>query len=134
MSLNIIRKILEQRLDLLPALSTARMNVNFIPTTGIAHQRLALITAEPDNPTLGGGNYYREQGIFQVTLCYPQNTAIDAINARAELTRAQFNRGLGLTDSGITVMIAKTAKYGAPFHNAGWFCIPVIIEWYSHIN
>ena len=79
MSLNIIRKILEQRLDLLPALSTARMNVNFIPTTGVAHQRLALITAEPDNTILGGG-FGSPYGFFLKTdflinaLCFCHDT------------------------------------------------------------
>lgn len=134
MSQVLIRKMLETRLGTMsPALATAYENVSFTPSTGIPYQRVNLLPATPDNPTIGG-NYYQEQGLFQVTLCYPKNAGANAAQTRAEAIRAHFERGLSLTDTGVTLTIRRTPRIAPAFVDDAFYCIPVTIEYFSHIN
>ena len=134
MSLILIRKALEERLALItPAISTAYENVSFTPVNNVPYQRVNLLTAAPANPTLGG-SHYREEGIFQVTLCYPENQAVATINARVALVRNQFVRGLSLTTGGVSLTIARTPAVLTAFIDEARYCLAISIEWFSSLN
>jgi len=134
MSQVLIRKALEKRLNTMsPTLATAWENTKYAPVNGTPYQRVNLLPAEPENPTLGG-NYHLEQGIFQVTLCYPIDAGPGIAEARAELLRARFPRALSLTESTLSLTITRTPQVMPAFVDGDRYCIPVRIRYHSHIN
>jgi hypothetical protein len=134
MSLVIISRALEKKLALLtPALATAYENKDFTPVNGTAYQKANLLPATPDNQTIGSG-YYKERGVFQVTLCYPQNAnALDA-RTRAELLKAHFERGTTMVESGLTVIVTLTPSIAPAFIADARYCMPVSIFYECDIN
>lgn len=111
-----IRAAFEQRLNAMsPSLSTAFENVPFSPASGTPYQRLTLLAADPENPSIGA-SLHRAIGIFQVSLFYPLNAGPAAAWARAELTRTTFPRALSMSGGGVTVHITNTPaiRLGTP--------------------
>lgn len=90
---------------------TANQNASYQAVSGVPYQLIHVITFKPDEPTQGGG-YYREHGVFQVTLVYPVGIGVGAIMARAELIRSYFKKGVTLINSGVTVVIPDTPEFG----------------------
>lgn len=128
-----IRAALEEHLAAIsPALATAYENVSFTPQTGTPYQRVFLLPAEPDNPTYGPGIYV-EQGIFQVTLCYPLAAGPSAAAARAELVRTNFRRGVSLLKDGVTTTIQRTPEIGVSDSDDACYLLPVRIRWYANV-
>lgn len=128
-----IRSALEMRLSLItPALPTAYENSGFKPTTGVAFQRATLLPATPDNPVFGGGHV--EQGVFHVLLCYPLGSGSADANARAELVRANFPRGLSLPKDGVITIIDRTPEIQKSDDDGAFYLVPVLVRWYANVN
>lgn len=103
-----IRRALEARLNsITPPLLTAWENESFTPTVGVPFQRVRMLYGTPANRTLGC-NRWTELGVMQVDLCYPVGGGNSTAQARAELLRSTFRRGLSLTHSGQSVRIPRT--------------------------
>lgn len=133
MSAKAIRAALEARLNAMsPAVSTAYENVAFTPVSGTAFQRTNLLRANPDNPIIGTG-FYRELGVFQVSLHYPLNAGPSPAETRAELVRTQFKRGTTLTSGGITVTIDGTPTIASGFVDGDRWVVPVSIPYWANI-
>jgi len=133
MSIISIRAAIESKLATIsPAISTAYENVPFTPVTGTAYQAAYLMPATPANPTMGDG-YYREQGIFQVTLMYPLQAGPKTAADRAELIRAAFKRGTTLTSGTVSVIIERTPEIGQGRVDGDRWALPVKIRWYAGI-
>ena len=133
MSLIAVRIALESKLSAMtPSLSTAWENVPFTPVTGVPYAAAYLMPATPANPTMGDG-YYREQGIFQVTLMYPLQAGPKTAADRAELIRAAFKRGTTLTKSTVSVIIERTPEIGQGRVDGDRWALPVKIRWYAGI-
>lgn len=111
---------------------TAEQNASYQPVVGVPYQLIHLITFKPDEPTQGGG-YYREHGVFQVTLVYPVGTGSGAIMARAELIRSYFQKGSNLLHSGITVTIPETPEFGYEQGSSDNISLPVKIGYRADI-
>lgn len=90
---------------------TAYQNASYQVVSGVPYQLVHMTTFKPDEPTQGSG-YYREHGVFQVTLVYPVGVGVGAITARAELIRSFFKKGTMLIDSGVKVTIPETPEFG----------------------
>lgn len=139
MSRPVIRKLLETRLNAIsPALATAFENVAFTVVQKTPYQRVYLMFAEPEHPTMGGlpgsgTQLTRENGILQSTLYYPENAGAAALEARVELIRAQFYRGLVLTQGTVRVMVDKTPYTGRAFNEGGFFVVPVSIGFIADV-
>ncbi len=126
-----IRAALETKLDsILPAISTNWENTPFKPVNGTPYQQVYLLPGEPDNPTMGDG-FYRDKGILQINLMYPQLTGTGTAAARAELIRTTFKRGTSIISGGITVIIEKTPEIGQGRPDGDRWFIPVRIRWFS---
>lgn len=116
---------------------TAWENMSFQTTADVPYQATYLLVATPENPTFGDG-FYRENGIFQVNLFYPQQIGTGAIGSRAELIRSTFKRGSTFVKDGILVIINATPDIGSNLSTSGtqgddrWM-LPVKISWYSNI-
>lgn len=128
-----IRIALESRLAAMtPALAIAPENGSYLPVNGTPYQRINLLPANPDNPIVGP-QFYRELGIFQVTLAYPLNTGPSAAETRAELVRTQFKRGTTLTSSGYTITIDQTPTIASGFVDGDRWVVPVSIPYWANI-
>lgn len=135
MSIVAVRKALEVRLKALsPALATAWENEAFNPPgASTPYQRVSLLPARPDNPEQGGG-FYREQGILQISLCYPRGKGTKAAGDRAEALRAHFPRALSLTADGVVVTIENTPAVAPHLIDADRYVVPVSVRWFANIQ
>lgn len=111
---------------------TAPQNGSFQVVMGMPYQLIHIVTFKPDEPTQGGG-YYREHGLFQVTLVYPVGVGVGAITARAELIRSYFKKGTTLSDSGVTTVIAETPEFGYLQGSSSDISLPVKIGYRADI-
>ncbi len=126
------RAALETHLNgMTPSLATAFENVAYTPVTGTPYQRVNLLTAEPENPSIGAV-LQRDQGIFMVALKYPPNAGSQAAMSRAELIRARFPRGLALSHGPDVVHINRTPAISIPPAEADRYVVIVSIRY--HVN
>jgi len=131
MSIGSVRAALEAKLNgITPALATAWQNAPYTPVAGTAYQQVFLLPATPSNPTLGDG-FYREQGIFQITLMYPIQAGSSAAETRAELIRTAFKRGTSMTSGGVTVKVEATPEISQGRVDGDRWAVPVKVRWFS---
>lgn len=128
-----IRAALEVRLAALtPALATAYENAAYTPVAGTPYQRVNLMRAQPNNPE--AGRFQQAQGIFQVTLEYPQNVGPSVVEARAKLVADWFYRTLSLTASGVVVTITNASYIMAGFVDGDRWAVPVRVFYRANIS
>lgn len=128
-----IRQALEKHLaTLAPSISTAYENADFTPVNGVAYQRANLLPAAPDNSSMGD-KYYRELGVFQVTLYYPVSTGPKDAYTRAESVKTLFKRGTTLTQGGVDVTIIFTPTINPAFYSDDRYCLPISIYYQADI-
>lgn len=133
MSMSNLAIALEKRLDAMaPALATAWENDGYEPVVGTPYQRAYLLPAATENPTYGDNTSF-ESGIFQITLCYPEREGAAAAYARAELIRAQFTRGLSLTESSAVVRIKRTPSISPARNEPGLYLIDVSVPYFAYL-
>ena len=133
MSLVKISAAFEKRLATIASnLPTAFENTVYAPVEGTAYQRVRLLPAQPENPTLGDG-YYREVGFFEVILFYPINKGRGSAQAKAEAIKAHFARGLAMTESGLTVKVMRTPIVGSAIQDEKNYILPISINYFAEI-
>lgn len=111
---------------------TAPQNSSYQVVSGVPYQLIHMTTFKPDEPTQGGG-YYREHGVFQVTLVYPLGVGVGAISARAELIRSYFKKGISLVNAGVTTVIPETPEFGYQQGSSDNISLPVKIGYRADI-
>lgn len=127
-----IRKALSDKLfDLDPFFDTAEVNVKFNPKQDTPYQRYRLIPSNVENPTYGD-NFHRENGIFEVTLCYPLYQGEGAIMQKADEVKAHFKRGQSVQSNSITTTIRTTPSIGGAFIDGDRYCVICSIFYYSN--
>lgn len=128
-----IRRALEEHLDAMsPAIATAWEDQPFKPTAGTPYQRVHLLPGIPENPTRD--SFTRELGLFQITLFYPGGRGPGAAEARAELIRQQFPKGLNLTVGGITTVISGSMQKLRGDNDGDRWALPVRIPYFANIS
>lgn len=128
-----IRRGLEVKLNsLAEKLPTAWENDDFSAPANAPYQEVYLLFAKPENPTMGD-EHYRQRGIFQITLRYPQNTGAEAAGLRAELLRKTFKRGLSVVANGVTTIIDETPEIGEGRNVGDRYVIVVRVRFYADI-
>jgi len=133
MSIVAVRRALEVHLaTLTPILPTAWENELFTPPTG-PYQKAFLLPAEPSNPEQGGG-FYQEQGVFQISACYPIGKGTKAAGDRAQALRAHFPRALSLAADGVVVTIQRTPTIAPHMIDADRYVLPVSVRWFANIQ
>jgi Bacteriophage related domain of unknown function len=101
------------------------------PATG--YQRVDFLPATPQNPTMGSG-FYRELGIFQVTLLFPLGGGSGPVLARAEVIKAGFPRGSTYANGGITTTISGTPAIGPGRVIEDRWVVPVSIAYFANVS
>lgn len=127
-----IRAALETAVKALPDnLPTAWQNVAFaIPDA--PYQRVDVLFATPENPTLGDG-FYRQRGFMQISLRYPVNEGSGDSAERGEMLRRAFRRGLSLEANGVTTIIDRTPHVPEGVVDGDRFVVNVRITFYADI-
>lgn len=111
---------------------TAYQNAMYQTVIGIPYQLIHLVPFKPDEPTQGAG-YYREHGVFQVTLVYPAGRGIGAILSRAEVIRNSFKKGFTFVYGGITTTIFETPEFGLIASDQHDITLPVKIGYWADV-
>lgn len=119
--------------ELTPILATAYENVDFKPATGTAYQRVKLLPTLPDNNVIAS-EYYRELGLFEIVLFYPQNFGSGAAKSRADAIKTHFKRGTAMNEDGLIVKVNRTPNVSQAFKNDDRYVIPITISYYVEIN
>jgi hypothetical protein len=114
------------------AVLTAYQNTIYPTIIGVPFQMVFMIPFKPDDLVQGSG-YYKEHGVFQVTLVYPLGVGRGAIIARAELIRNAFKKGSTFFNNGITVTIPNPPELGNFAGTADSFNLPVKIGYSADI-
>ena len=134
MSFLIVRQQLESALD---ALSTGQIetnyeNVFYKPTKDVAFQRVQVVFATPENPTMGD-NFYREQGFMQVTLYFPLQTGAAASATWAQTIRSTFYRGRSFVTGKVTTTISETMSRLPSIVEDDRFVVPLRIPFFANV-
>ena len=133
MSNQVIRSLLETRLDTLsPSIATVKENTAYTPVKGTVYQRVFVLMAQTENPTLGDG-FKRERGIFQVNLHYPEFVGSGTSTARAELIKTLFKRGTTMNSGTLRVMIDRSPYTSQGLNSDGFFVLPVSIPFFADV-
>lgn len=133
MSLIKISAAFEKKLATIASnIDTAYENVTYTPVEGVPFQRVRILPAPPENPTIGGA-YYREVGFFEVMLFYPLNKGRGTAHAKAEALKSHFSRGLSMTESGLVVKVMTTPTVGTAVQTDKHYVLPISINYYAEV-
>lgn len=133
MSLLKISAAFEKKLKALDAsFPTALENLPYTPVTGTAYQRIRILPATPENPTIGD-NYHREVGFCEIVLFYPINTGRGAAQVKAEAIKNHFPRNLSLTEASQVIKLDRTPTVNMPIQDGDRYAIPITISYFSEI-
>jgi hypothetical protein len=128
-----IRKAFEKSLkELNSDIDTAYENVKYEPRSNVPYQRLQLAPNQVQNPTIGD-NYYREEGEFQVFLCYPTHIGTSDVLTKAHLIRDSYYRGLTLVEGGTEIIISETPRIDGAIITNERYIVPVIIKYFASV-
>lgn len=128
-----IRRAIEARLHTMsPAHATAWENASFQPVPGTPYQKAEMVPGIPENPTKD--SFTRELGFYQVTLFYPLDKGTNPAEARFELIKARFPKGLQIIQDGVTVTISGTPYRLPALRDGDRWSVPVRIPYYANIS
>lgn len=135
MSYPTIRRLLETRLNAIsPPLKTEFENTPVKPVIGTPYQRVTLIPADTQSPTMPADGFKRESGYLQVDLSYPESAGSSAAMARKEAIGVQFPRGLTLADGAVRLCIYREVSIGRGRNEDGFYRLPVYIYYWADVN
>lgn len=130
-----IRAALEQQIATVSGIpSTANRaweNVKFVPTTGTAWVKMALVPVTSRPAVLGPAPQIRHDGSFLVTLHLPEGAGPAGADALADAVRAAFTVDTGLTSGGTTVRF-RYAERSVAVLDTPWYIVTVSISWYTY--
>lgn len=106
--------------------------VPFTPSATETHLADHLLPASTANPSMGR-HHTRYVGIYQVDVSVPGDTHPAALRNLANALVAHFPRGLGLDNSGQTVLILNTPSIGPLIPDGGRVKRPVSIRYQSDV-
>ena len=133
MSLTVIRQQLETAFAAADGgLPTNYENVFYVPTKGVAFQRVQIVLGTPENPTVGDA-FYRERGFIQVVLYYPLQTGPGDSVTRAQAIRDAFPRGRSFVTGKVTTIIEATMSRLPSIVEDDRFVVPVRIPFFSNV-
>ncbi len=133
MSVVSVRAALQTKLNsMVSPISYAWENIPFTPVPGTPYAQAFLLSATPDNSTLGDG-FYRAQGIFLVSIFYPLQAGTATAEAKAEAIRTEFKRGTTMTSGAVSVLVDTTPEIGQGRVDGDRWHIPIKIRWSAGI-
>lgn len=129
-----IRAALEQQIANVSGIPSsanrAWENVRFIPTTGTAWVRMALIPTTARPATRGPSPQIRRDGQFLVTAHLPEGDGPAAADALADAIASAFTTDTDLTSGGVLVRF-NYAERGSAILDTPWYIVTVVVSWYT---
>src|SRR6056297_118710 len=101
-----------------PSQGSSFLEVAFIPTS----RRPVVIGADPQK---------RYQGIYEVRVCTPRHIGTAAARALAATIEERFDGHARISGVDVTVNI-EYSETRQGFNRDPFYCIPVLIGWFSH--
>lgn len=128
-----VRELLEVRVNTVSGgIKTAFENLVFTPNNGVPWQKVEVLWARTDNPTMGDG-FRRLQGILQVMLAFPQNAGVPAATEQAALLILGFKRGTTMIDGTTRVLIDASPWISKGMPDGAWQKTPVSIPFLADV-
>lgn len=129
-----IRSAMEAKLlSLDGAIATAWENVDFKPVNNEPYQLVHFLYTQPNNVGMQNSPYI-QRGYMQVSLQYPTNQGSRQAQAKAEMLRNSFYRGLSLVANGVTTVIEQTPEILASIIESDRYSVKVRIRFYAYIG
>lgn len=126
MSILAIRTALQTQLKATLSIDLVFENASYTPVAGTPYAAAYVLFAQPINIEIGPG--YTDQGIFQVSLFYPQNAGPAAALAAAELIRTGFPVAASFVSGGTIVNIIATPEVAPARAEDDRFLVPVKVR------
>lgn len=124
-----VRQALEKRLlTLVDKKDVDFENRRFVPVASRIFYEARLLPNTPDNSVLGD-DYFKEGGIFQITVCAPLLRGTKDVSGQADALQTLFKRGTRLTQNGIVVVIETTPAIGPGLRDRDRYRKPVSVRY-----
>lgn len=107
-------------------------NTSFSPIVDVPWQRVSVMFAEPDAPSMGS-SMRREVGFLQITLFYPKQIGTADINDRIEMIMSLFKRGATFVKDSVKVVVNKPPMRIKLGEQGQSYAVAVRIPFYSDI-
>lgn len=137
MSLLSIRQLFETAIKVIdPTFPTQWENTIYNPIDGTAYQKIDRLLGNPETPTFnnpGVQDFFREIGIYQVTLFYPLGSGPAAADTKAEAIRAAFGAGRTFTSGTVTVTVSNKPTVAPGRIDGNRWSIPVKIPFFANV-
>lgn len=123
------KKLVENRLKTLsPLPSIAWENLNFTsPSNGDLYLRCSLQIGRPDDTCIGG-NYYRENGTFNIFVMDKLNIGAGNALGKAEDIRDLFKKGTVLEEGTARVHILNTPRIAGGVPTSDRYVVPITVQ------
>jgi hypothetical protein len=134
MSMLVIRQQLETAIAAAAAgqIVTVFENVFYEPIKDTAFQRVDIMLATPENPSIGD-NFYREKGFVQFTLYYPLAVGVGDGAAWAQALRTAFPRGRSFVTGKVTTVISETLASLPAIVVGDRFVMPLRMPFFANV-
>lgn len=103
------------------------------PQNGTPYARAFMLPGQPTQTCLGVAGTDRHNGLFQISLFYPEDKGDIAILTKADEIAAIYKSGVVTTFNGVNVTIESIGVSVASNFD-GWFQLNLTINWYSFIT
>ena len=113
-------------------METAWEGTAYLPVSGVPYQKPYLLPSRTQNPTLGDG-FFREIGLFQISLGYPDGEGTGGIETKAAALCKQFARGHVFIDANVTVRIDESPFVSRVDTGNGWLLLAVSVPYCADI-
>lgn len=103
------------------------------PQNGTPYARAFMLPGQPFQTCLGVTGTDRHNGLFQISLFYPEDKGDIPLLTKADEIAAVFKSGAVTTFNGVDVTIESIGASVATNFD-GWFQLNLTITWYSFIK
>lgn len=108
-------------------------NRTYCPVSNNPYGRAYVLPVQPFQTALGNDGCDRHDGVFQISLFYPENDGDVPILTKADAIASVYKSGVVLSYNSIDVTIESIGRTEARNDN-GWFQLDLTINWYSFIK
>ena len=136
MSQAIIRAALEGRLNgwaTAQSIPVAWENVAFVPAVAQPYARAFILPANTVSADIGRANR-RYEGVFQVSLAFPEGTGPGALESLFATLDAQFQPSSPIVSSGFQVWLSQPMSLGPQIPEPGYYVraasVPYLLDRY----
>lgn len=115
-----------------PVIPISWPNRNFTPPAAGGWLKVNMLPAPTSSLAIAdGSNQYI--GVMQVSVFWPENTALTTPSEKAGQLIAWFKAGTTLYREGVKIVINRPPYQSAPLPEPSWLQVPVTIPYLAHV-